>query len=66
MITKIKAVAAALIAIAAIITSNAAQAADRIPDELLGCWKYVESASASATRTRSTVGSIPKTVRARC
>ena len=43
MITKIKAVAAALIAIAAIITSNAAQAADRIPDELLGCWKYVES-----------------------
>ena len=30
-------------AIAAIITSNAAQAADRIPDELLGCWKYVES-----------------------
>ena len=42
MITKIKAVAAALIAIAGIITSNAAQAADRIPDELLGCWKYVE------------------------
>ena len=43
MITKIKAVAAALIAIAGIITSNAAQAADRIPDELLGCWKYVKS-----------------------
>src|SRR5712691_6898267 len=43
MIAKIKAVAAIVIAIAAIVASNTAHADDRIPDELLGCWKYVES-----------------------
>ena len=47
MITKIKAVAVIIITIAAIVASNVAQAqtADRIPGELLGCWKYVGPSS---------------------